>query len=84
MDIFLVLSDPVRRHILELLADFGQLSASNISQRFEISQPAVSQHLKVLRQAGLVKVQRVAQFRLYQLQTRRLQELTEWIAKVSK
>ena len=55
MDVFSALAEPNRRRIMEMLASKGQLSASDISQRFAVSPPAISQHLKVLRDAGWIE-----------------------------
>jgi DNA-binding transcriptional ArsR family regulator len=58
------ISDPTRRRILELVAD-RQLAAGEIAQHFSVSRPAISQHLGVLREAGLVKERREGTRRLY-------------------
>jgi DNA-binding transcriptional ArsR family regulator len=83
MDAFLALADPTRRRIIESLADresaFGELAG-----QFEMSRPAVSQHLKVLREAGLVRVRKDAQRRIYRLNTEGLGELEEWLNKVKR
>jgi DNA-binding transcriptional ArsR family regulator len=82
MHAFDVLGDPVRRHILELLAD-GERSSGEIVARvqraFPISQPAVSQHLRVLRENGFAAVRPDGTRRLYSLQTQGLQEVDAWI-----
>jgi DNA-binding transcriptional ArsR family regulator len=64
VDIFFALADPTRRKILELLASRGQLSATEIYANFVVSHPAISQHLKVLREAKLVKMKKHAQQRI--------------------
>lgn len=84
MDIFHALAEPRRRQIIELLADQGQLSASDISNQFTISAPAISQHLKVLREANVVVVEKKAQQRLYQINPKKLLELERWIERMSK
>ena len=56
MDMFVALSDPTRRAILEMLASSGELSATAIYEHFSVSPQAISQHLKVLREAHLVLV----------------------------
>jgi DNA-binding transcriptional ArsR family regulator len=78
MDIFYALADPTRRKILELLADKGQLSATEIYANFAASPPAISQHLKVLREARLVWMEKHAQQRLYRLNPEALFELEDW------
>jgi DNA-binding transcriptional ArsR family regulator len=80
---FDVLGDPVRRRILELLAD-GELTAgaigAGIQAEFEISQPAVSQHLKVLRDNGFTSVRPDGQRRLYAVSGEALREADAWLA----
>jgi DNA-binding transcriptional ArsR family regulator len=80
---FDVLGDPVRRRILELLAD-SELTAGAIGAavhaEFGISQPAVSQHLKVLRDNGFASVRADGQRRLYAVDSRPLREVEEWLA----
>ncbi|MBP6786339.1 MAG: winged helix-turn-helix transcriptional regulator [Candidatus Promineofilum sp.] len=78
MDHFAALSDPTRRAILELLARRGELPAGEIAAQFDISGPAVSQHLKALREAGLVRVERRAQQRIYRLNPEAMRELEQW------
>ncbi|KXO94166.1 ArsR family transcriptional regulator [Tsukamurella pulmonis] len=82
MHAFDVLGDPVRRHLIELLAR-GELSAGELSDevraRFGISQPAVSQHLKVLREAGFVAVRPEGARRLYSVQPEPLREVDDWL-----
>lgn len=78
MDIFAALADPTRRQILELLARHGQLTAGHISERFEMSAPAISQHLKALREAGLVRMEKRAQQRIYSLQAKTLNDIGGW------
>lgn len=77
-----ILGDPVRRRILELLVDGEQPSGAVVKvvhREFGISQPAVSQHLKVLRGAGFVTVRADAQRRLYAIDARPLHEANTWI-----
>ncbi len=82
MDIFQVLAEPTRRDILEALTVSGQLSATDIYIKFNVSHPAISQHLKVLREAGLVIVTKKAQQRFYQINLTSLSEVEEWIQKI--
>lgn len=84
MDIFQALAEPSRRNIVELLAKKGQLSASDISDKFKISSPAISQHLKVLREANLIQMEKRAQQRLYQINPGAMSELGNWIKKITK
>ena len=80
-NVFLAISDPTRRAVLDLLAT-GSRKAGDIAARFRhLTQPAVSRHLKVLREAGLVTVEVNAQQRIYELKPEGLAELYEWVAK---
>ena len=82
MDVFAALAEPTRRSILELLAEGGQLAASDIYKKFSSSPPAISQHLKVLREAKLVRVEKQAQKRLYAINADKLSELEDWTKKL--
>jgi DNA-binding transcriptional ArsR family regulator len=78
---FAALADPTRRQIVEILAG-GERSAGEIAARFKtVSQPAISQHLKVLREARLVQVRAAAQRRIYALDPTGLAEIDQWLAK---
>lgn len=74
------LVDPTRRTIVELLAD-AELDAGQIAMRFPISRPAVSRHLRVLRELGLVHVRAEAQRRVYSLEPGPLAELDAWLGR---
>lgn len=84
MDIFQALGDKSRRNIIELLSKKGQLSSSDISREFQISAPAISQHLKVLREARLVEMEKKAQQRLYKINPDAMQEIQKWIKKLTE
>lgn len=77
---FFALSDPTRRAILARLAE-GEASVNELAAPFEISQPAVSKHLKVLERAGLVSVGRDGQRRPRRLEPEPLTAATEWIER---
>ena len=78
MDVFSAIAQPTRRSILEMLAEGGQLSASDISRRFRVSPPAISQHLKILREARLVRMHKHRQQRIYQVNPEAVQQVEEW------
>jgi len=80
MDKFNALAEPNRRRILEMIATQGPLAVSKINEHFDISAPAISQHLKVLREAGLLQMQKKAQQRLYSLQPDGVDELWQWLS----
>ncbi len=81
MTTFDALADPTRRQIVELLARHEQ-AAGEIAEQFPISAPAISQHLKVLRDANLVTVRVDAQRRIYALNPTGLAEVDDWVAQV--
>ena len=74
---FKALSDPTRRRILELLRA-GDLSVGQIAEQFDISKPSISNHLGILRSAGLVSSERQGQSIVYHLNMTVLQEVMEW------
>jgi DNA-binding transcriptional ArsR family regulator len=73
------LADPTRRTIVELLAA-GERSAGELAAEFETSRPAVSRHLRVLREHGLVSAREHGRRRLYALEPAPLAELDEWLS----
>lgn len=77
------LSDPTRQKIVEMLAG-KELPAGEIASHFEISAPAVSQHLKVLKDAKLVSVRADAQRRLYSLNRDGFEEMDEWLQRIRR
>jgi len=84
MDIFSALGDKSRRNIIELLAKRGQLTSTEISNQFQISAPAISQHLKVLKDANLVKMEKRAQQRIYKINPDAMVEIQKWIKKLTE
>lgn len=78
MNAFAALADPTRATIIEALAE-GERTAGELVALFPISQPAVSQHLRVLREAGLVIASKEAQRRVYRLDARPLREIDRWL-----
>ncbi len=78
MDLWTVLADDTRRRVVELLAD-GDRTAGELAAEFAVSQPAVSRHLRVLRESGLVRSKVHGQQRVYSLVADRLAEIDEWL-----
>jgi DNA-binding transcriptional ArsR family regulator len=76
-----VLADPTRQRIVEMLAT-GSMSSGDIARRFDVSAPAISQHLRTLRDARLVRVRAQAQKRFYELDPEGVGELADWIARI--
>ena len=81
MELFTAVAEPTRRGILELLAERGSLAASDIYGWFKASPPAISQHLKVLKEARLVRVERRAQRRIYYLNPEPFTEMENWLKR---
>ncbi|HKD34872.1 MAG TPA: metalloregulator ArsR/SmtB family transcription factor [Gaiellaceae bacterium] len=80
MEVFEALADPTRRRIVELLAE-GERSAGELAGEFRLTRPAVSKHLRVLREAGVVDVRGDAQRRIYRLEPEALGTAEEWLAR---
>jgi DNA-binding transcriptional ArsR family regulator len=78
MEAAAAISDPIRRRVLELVRD-RELPAGELAAEFEVSRPAVSRHLRVLREAGIVHARREGKKRLYRADLQPLGELREWL-----
>ena len=76
--VFHALADPTRRDILDLLRT-AERSAGEVAGQFPVSRPAISRHLRVLRQAGLVVQRKEAQSRVYRLAPEALREVDDWL-----
>ena len=81
MDVFTAIAHPVRRELLELLLG-GELPASRLAESFAMCRPAISQHLDVLGDAGLVTERSEGRSRLYRLNLVPLREVREWLEHV--
>jgi len=77
---FAALADPTRRRILAILAD-GERTVTQLAEPFEITQPAISKHLKVLERAGLIVRGREAQWRPAKLRAAPLKEASDWVER---
>jgi DNA-binding transcriptional ArsR family regulator len=78
---FSALADPTRQRIVEMLAS-GALSSGEIAGRFSLSPPAISQHLKALKQAKLVTVRADKQKRIYALDPQGVGEIADWVDRI--
>jgi DNA-binding transcriptional ArsR family regulator len=81
MEIFEAIAQPKRREILRLLA-VRELSAGEVASRFAVTQPAISQHLRVLKESGLISERRDGTRRLYRLRPEGLADLHGFLADV--
>jgi DNA-binding transcriptional ArsR family regulator len=84
MDMYTAIAEPTRRNILELLAENGQLPASAIYDYFPVSAPAISQHLKVLRDTNLVTMEKRAQQRIYTINPEPMMQMGDWLEKLAR
>jgi len=73
-------ADPIRRRVLELVRD-REVPAGELADAFPVSRPAVSRHLRVLREAGLVRERREGRLRLYRADPAPLAELRDWLER---
>jgi DNA-binding transcriptional ArsR family regulator len=83
MTVFAALADPTRVRILDLLRD-RERSVGELVGEFRLSQPAISQHLRVLKDAGVVSSRADAQRRVYAIRAEPLRELDQWLQKYRK
>ncbi len=84
MDAFHALAEPRRRRVVEILAHRGTLSASQICDEFDVTPQAISQHLRVLREANVIHMERRAQQRLYTFNPRSTTQMQVWAADMAK
>jgi DNA-binding transcriptional ArsR family regulator len=81
VDVFVALADPTRRRVIELLARKGELTAGELAEHFDSARPTISRHLRVLREAGVVRARAVAQERRYTLEPKSLEKMEAWLAR---
>src|SRR3989338_7078633 len=83
-EVFYALAEPRRRSIIEMLATNGELSATEICDSFDVTPPAISQHLKILREAKLVQMEKRAQQRIYHINPGAMHELESWAKQMTE
>ena len=79
-DVFAALANPARRQLLGLLRDRGPLPVQELASHFAMRRPSVSEHLKVLKDAGLVGERKSGRQRYYHLEAEPLREVSEWLS----
>lgn len=79
-DVFAALANPTRRELLRLLLDEGEQPMQQLASHFAMRRPSVSEHLKVLKDAGLVDQHRSGRERYYRLEAAPLMEVSEWLS----
>lgn len=82
-DVFQAIADPVRRDIIGLIAN-DTLSVNRVAENFDISRPAVSKHLKILTECGIVTINKVGRERYCHIQAKNLSPVAEWIDQYRK
>ncbi len=79
-DVFQAIADPTRREIIDLIA-FKPLNLNSIAEKFDMSRPAVSQHIKILTECGLILIKKDGRERICQLSFQKLSEVANWTDK---
>lgn len=82
-DVFQAIADPVRRDIIELLAE-QPLSVNSVAEKFDVSRPAISKHLKILKECGIIEINKQGRERFCQIQPRELIPAFMWIEQYRK
>ncbi len=82
-DVFQAIADPIRRDILSLLAD-TPLTVNNVAEKFDVSRPAVSKHLKILQECDLITVERNGRARMCMIKPQNLMPAFMWIEQYKK
>jgi DNA-binding transcriptional ArsR family regulator len=82
MNAFAALADDTRRAIVRLVAKNGELTSTEISKNFQITPPAISQHLKILKEANVLNVKKDAQKRIYTLNDSGMVEVEKWLLDI--
>jgi DNA-binding transcriptional ArsR family regulator len=77
-DVFQAIADPVRREIIELLAD-ETLTVNTVAEKFDVSRPAISKHLKILKECGIIAINKQGRERFCQIQPKNLIPAFLWI-----
>jgi DNA-binding transcriptional ArsR family regulator len=83
-DVYFAIADPTRRALLIRLANGGEKNVTDLLEPFSISQPAVSKHLRILREAGLVRSRKEGRLRLYAIRPRKLRQVYNWVSHFEK
>lgn len=82
-DVFQAIADPTRRKIIEIIGN-GSMNLNSIGENFDVSRPAISQHIKILIECGLVLVNKKGRERYCYILPEKLNEVSDWLAAFSK
>lgn len=83
-DVFQAIADPNRRAIIALLADNKKLTLNGVAENFNVSRPAISKHMKVLSECGLVKIEKIGRERYCEVRFEKLSEVSDWVEQYRK
>jgi DNA-binding transcriptional ArsR family regulator len=83
-DVYFAIADPTRRALLTRLANEGEKNVSELIEPLSISQPAVSKHLRILREARLVRSRKQGRVRIYAIEAGKLREVYDWVSHFEK
>ncbi|HEY3062736.1 MAG TPA: metalloregulator ArsR/SmtB family transcription factor [Chloroflexota bacterium] len=81
MDVFVAIADPTRRRLIEAIGAQPGQAVNSLARPFDMTRPAISQHLKILRDTGLVTEHKVGRERRYQLRAAPLREVSDWVGQ---
>lgn len=84
MDAMYALAEPRRRRVVEILAHRGRLTATQICEEFDVTPQAMSQHLRVLREANVIQMEKRAQQRIYAINPKSMLEIEKWAAYMTQ
>jgi len=79
-DVFQAIADPTRREIINLVA-YQSLNLNSIAEKFDVSRPAISQHIKILRECGLIIIKKQGRERYCEAKLQPLNEVSDWVEK---
>lgn len=80
-DVFQAISDPTRREIITLIANHQQMNLNAIAEHFDVSRPAISNHIRILNECGIISVEQIGRERHCKIQSNNLKEVSDWIGQ---
>lgn len=83
-DVFQAIADPTRRDIINLLAAGERMNLNSVAEKFEVSRPAISKHIKILTECGLVTIKQQGRERYCEAKLEKLSEVSAWIEQYRK
>ncbi len=83
-DVFQAIVDPTRREIIALIADRQPLTLNQIAEHFDITRPAISNHIKILNECGIISIEQVGRERHCKIQPGNLKEVSDWIGQFNR